>query len=215
MAEFEFGNPMFDDDYDEGGVEDAEDETAEDKEDREDFVRRNKNTQRMIEQQMESVKHKSGDTLEDARKKLIREKVDNFVLFNKEKGGTPAIVNYSDFKIKDGLLHVQAFSSSKEIPLEYKKGDEVHPYRLSYLERKYGAAFVRNTLGFQDYAHPKSAPRVASCAQQAAQQAQHQAAKQTLQELSTEEQHIQPKDVSDTVELQELTNIGAKADKIV
>ena len=43
----------------------------------------------------------------------------------------------------------------------------------------------------------------------------HQAAKQTLQELSTAEQHIQPKDVSDTVELQELTNIAAKADEIV
>ena len=42
MAEFEFGNPTFDDDYDEGGVEDVEDEIAEDKEDREGFVRRNK-----------------------------------------------------------------------------------------------------------------------------------------------------------------------------
>ena len=75
---------------------------------------------------------------------------------------------------------------------------------MSYLERKNGIAFVRNTIGFQDYIHPKLESR-----------AQHQAAKQTLQELSTAEQHIQPKDVSDTIELQELTNIAAKADEIV
>ena len=104
-------------------------------------------------------------------------------------------------------MHCQAFDSSKEIPLEFKRGSDVQPYHLSYLERKYGIAFVRNTLGFQDYIHPKPAPQ--------AQQAQHQAAKQTLQELSTAEKHIQPKDVSDTVELQEFTNIAAKADEIV
>ena len=68
MAEFEFGNPAFDEDYEEGGVEYAKDEVADDKEDREDFFRTNEKTQRMIEQQMESMKHQSGDTLEDARK---------------------------------------------------------------------------------------------------------------------------------------------------
>ena len=88
---------------------------------------------------------------------------------------------------------------------------EVQPYHLSYLERKYGIAFVRKTICFQDYMYPKPALRTTSRAQQA----QHQAAKQTLQELSTAEQHIQPRDVSDTVELQELTNIAAKADEIV
>ena len=66
-------------------------------------------------------------------------------------------------------MHVQAFGSSKEIPLEFKRGGDVQPHHLSYLERKYGIAFVRNMLGFQDYIHPKSAPR--------AQEAQHQAAK--------------------------------------
>ena len=42
MAEFEFGNPAFDDDYEEGGVEDVE--GTDDKEDREDFSRRNEKT---------------------------------------------------------------------------------------------------------------------------------------------------------------------------
>ena len=134
MAEFEFGNPAFDEDYKEGGVEDVEDEVADDKEDRKDFFRRNEKTQRMIEQQMESMKHQSGDALEDARKKLIKEKVDNFVLFNEKRGGKPVIVNYSEFKIKDGLLHVQVFGSSREIPLEFKRGGDVQPYHLSYLE---------------------------------------------------------------------------------
>ena len=147
---------------------------------------------------MESMKHKSGDTLEDARKKLIKkEKVDNFVLFKEKRGGKPVIVNYSEFKIKNGLLHVQAFGSSRKIQLEFKRGGDVQPYHLSYLERKDGITFVRNTIDFHDYIHPKPASL--------AQQAQHQAVKQTLQELSTAGQHIQPKDVSDTVELQELT----------
>ena len=79
----------------------------------------------MIEHQMESMKHKPGDTLEDARKKITKEKVDNFILFNEKRGGKPVIVNYGDFKIKDGLLHVQAFGSSKEIPLEFKRGGDV------------------------------------------------------------------------------------------
>ena len=39
--------------------------------------------------------------------------------------------------------------------------------------------------------------------------------KQTLQKLSTAEKHIQPKDVSNTIELQELTNTAAKADATV
>ena len=38
MAEFEFGNPAFDEDYEEGGVEDVEDEVADDKDDRKDFL---------------------------------------------------------------------------------------------------------------------------------------------------------------------------------
>ena len=64
----------------------------------------------------------------------------------------------------------------------------------------YGIAFVRRTLGFQDYVQkPKTA----------------QQAKQTLLELSTAEKHIQPKVVSNTIELQELTNIAAKADATV
>ena len=64
----------------------------------------------------------------------------------------------------------------------------------------YGIAFVRETLGFQDYVQkPKTA----------------QQAKQTLLEVSTAEKYIQPKDVSNTIELQELTNTAAKADATV
>ena len=162
----------------------------------------NQETQRIAEQQMESMKHLSGETLEDTRKKVIKEKVDNFTLVNKKRGGTPAKVNYGNFDIKDEILYVQPFGTSDEIPLEFKKGSIIRPFSLSYLARKYGTAFIRETLGFQDYEQkPKTA--------------QHQAAKQTLQELSTAEKNIQPNDVSNTIELQELTNTAAKADATV
>ena len=71
-------------------------------------------------------------------------------------------------------MYVQPFGTSDEIPLEFKKGGITRPFSLSYLARKYGTAFIRETLGFQDFVQkPKSA--------------QHPAAKQTLQELSTVE----------------------------
>ena len=123
-------------------------------------------------------------------------------MVNKERGGTPILVNPGDYHIKDGILHVHPFVTSKEIPLEYKRGGVIQPYTLRYLENKYGIAFIRETLSFQDYV-------------QKSKTAQHQAAKQTLQELSTAEKNIQPKDVSNTIELQELTNTAAKADATV
>ena len=115
-----------------------------------------------------------GEILEDTRKKVIKEKLDIFIMVNKERGGTPVIVNPGDYHIKDKILYVQPFGTSDEIPLEYKKGGKIRPFSLSYLARKYGTAFIRETLGFQDFVQkPKSA--------------QHQAAKETLQELSTVE----------------------------
>ena len=38
----------------------------------------NKESQRIIEQQMESMKHQTGDTLEETRQEVIKEKVDAF-----------------------------------------------------------------------------------------------------------------------------------------
>ena len=62
------------------------------------------------------MEHLSGETLEDARKKLTKEKLDN-ILFNKSKGGSPYVVNPNDFHInEDKLLCVTLFGTSKEIP---------------------------------------------------------------------------------------------------
>ena len=158
----EFENPKFDKDYEEGNVDDADLETF-----LTDVFGENQETQRIAEQQMESKEHQSGEILEDTRKKEIKEKIDNFILVNKKRGGMPVLVNPGDYHIKDGLLHVQRFGTSEEIPLEYKRGGVIQPYNLRYLENKYGIAFIRETLGFQDYVQkPKTA-----------QQAQHQAAK--------------------------------------
>ena len=165
-----------------------------------DLFGENEETQRIAEQQMESMEHQTGDTLEDTRKKVIKEKLDNFVQFNEKKYGVTAIVNPADFHIKDNILCVQPFGTSDEIPLEFTEGGKTDLYSLSALGKKYGTAFVRETLGFHDYKQkPKSA----------------QQAKQTLQELSTVEKNIQSKDVTDTIELQELTNTAAKADATV
>ena len=160
----EFENPAFNkDDYD------ADVDTY-----LTDLFGENQETQRIAEQQMESMEHLSGETLQDTRTKVIKGKVDNFTLVNKKRGGTTAIVNYGNFGIKDEILYVQPFGTSDEIPLEFKKGGIIRPLSLSYLAKKYGTAFIRETLGFQDFVQkPKSA--------------QHQAAKQTLQELSTAE----------------------------
>ena len=175
--------------------------TAEDDEGVTDFGE-NEETQRIAEQQMESMEHQTGDTLEDTRKKVIQEKLDNFIQLNEKKYGVTAIVNPADFHIKDKKLCVQPFGTSDEIPLEFKEGGKTHLYSLSTLGKKYGTAFVRETLGFHDYKQkPKSA--------------QHQAAKQSLQELTTEEKNIQSKAVTDTNELQALRNTAAKADAIV
>ena len=193
----EFENPAFNKDYEEGNVDNADVDTY-----LTGLFGENQETQRIAEQQMESMEHLSGETLEDTRKKVIKEKLDNFIMVNKERGGTPILVNPGDYHIKDGILHDHPFGTSKEIPLEYKRGGVIQPYNLRYLENKYDIAFIRETLGFQDYVQkPKTA--------------QHQAAKQTLQELSTAEKNIQPKDVSNNIELQELTNTAAKADATV
>ena len=129
----EFENPAFNkDDYD------ADVDTY-----LTDLFGENQGTQRIAEQQMESMEHLSGETLEDTRKKVIKEKVDNFTLVNKKRGGTPAIVNYGNFGIKDEILYVQPFGTSDEIPLEFKKGDIIRPLSLSYLAKKYGTAFIR------------------------------------------------------------------------
>ena len=142
----EFENPAFNKDYKEGNVDDADVDTY-----LTDLFGKNQETQRIAEQQMESMEHLSGETLEDTRKKVIKEKLDNFIMVNKERGGIPILVNPGDYHIKDGILHVHQFGTSKEIPLEYKRGGVIQPYNLRYLENKYGIAFIRETLGFQDY----------------------------------------------------------------
>ena len=196
MAEggYDFENPAFDKDAYLADIDDAGmDEYLA-------GLIENQETQRIAEQQMESMEHLSGETLEDTRKKVKKEKVDNFTLVNKKRGGTPAIVNYANFGIKDEILYVQSFGTSDEIPLEFKKGGIIRPFSLSYLARKYSTAFIRETLGFQDFVQKSKSA---------------QQAKQTLQELSTVEKNIQSKDVTDTFELQEITNTAAKADATV
>ena len=136
----EFENPAFDKDYEEGNVDDADVNAY-----LESLFGENQETQRIAEQQMESMKHLSGETLEDTRKKVIKEKLDNFITFNKERGGTPITVNPGDYLIKDGILHVNPFGTFEEIPLEYEKGGIIRPYSLGYLERKYGMSFIRKT----------------------------------------------------------------------
>ena len=165
----EFENPAFNKDYEEGNVDDADVDTY-----LTDLFgkksRDTKNSRTANGKYGTSVKRNT----RRYKKKVIKEKLDNFIMVNKERGGIPILVNPGDYHIKDGILHVHPFGTSKEIPLEYKRGGVIQPYNLRYLENKYGIAFIRETLGFQDYVQkPKTA--------------QHQAAKQTLQELSTAE----------------------------
>ena len=180
----EFENPAFDrDDYDK---DDADMDT---------FLE-NQETQRIAEQQMESMEHLSGETLEDTRKKVIKEKVGSFIQSNEREYGVSAIVNTADFLIKNKKLCVRPFGTSDVIPLEFVKGGKRYFYSLGTLENKYGMAFVRETLGFHDYVQkPKSARQT----------------KQSLQKLTTLEKEIQTKDVTDTIEMQVLPNIAAKA----
>ena len=138
------------------------------------------------------------------KKKVIKEKVDNFTLVNKKRGGTPAIVNYGNFDIKDEILYVQPFGTSDEIPLEFKKGGIIRPFSLSYLARKYGTAFIRETLGFQDYEQKTEDCTAPSSKTNTARVVN-----------SRKKNNIQPNDVSNTIELQELTNTAAKADATV
>ena len=112
------------------------------------------------------MEHQSGEILEDTRKKVIKEKLDNFILVNKKRGGTPVLVNPGDYHIKDGLLYVQRFGTSEEIQLEYKRGGVIQPYNLRYLENKYDIAFIRETLGFQDYVQKPKTAQLASTKQQ-------------------------------------------------
>ena len=181
----EFENPAFDrDDYDK---DDADMDT---------FLE-NQETQRIAEQQMESMEHLSGETLEDTRKKVIKEKVGSFIQANEREYGMSAIVNPADFLIKDKKLCVRPFGTSDVIPLEFVKGGKRYVYSLGTLGKKYGIAFVRETLGFHHYVQkPKSARQ----------------AKQSLQKLTTLEKEIQTKAVTDTIEMQVLSNIAAKAD---
>ena len=132
----DFENPAFDKDYEEGNINDAEKHFLWT------FFEKNQETQRIAEQQMESMEHQSGETLEDTRKKVIKEKLDNFILVNKKRGGTPVLVNPGTYHIKDRILHVQPFGTYKETPLEYKRGGVIQPYNLRYLEKRYGIAFI-------------------------------------------------------------------------
>ena len=127
----EFENPAFNKDYEEGNVHYADLDTY-----LTDLFGENQETQRIAKQQMESMEHLSRETLEDKRKKVIKEKLDSFIMVNKERGGMPVLVNSGDFDIKDGILHVQPFGTSKEIPLEYKRGGAIQPYSLSNLEKR-------------------------------------------------------------------------------
>ena len=76
----EFENRAFYKDYEEGDVDDADVATY-----LADVFGENQETQRIAGQQMESMEHLSGEILEDTRKKVIKEKVDNFALVNKKK----------------------------------------------------------------------------------------------------------------------------------
>ena len=196
----------------EGGYEDPEfwdydkDDYIEDYDiDPEDFLpdlfEENEETQRLAEQQMENMKHLTGDTLEDTRKKVIKEKVGNFNLFNKKRGGTPVIIYYENFVIKDNILYVELFGTSVDFPLEFRRGGTNRPYSLDTLAKEHGVGFVRETLGFHDFVLKKTQNTEL-----------RQAAKQAVQKLTTLEENIQTKDVTDTIEVHEVSNIAAKAD---
>ena len=66
----EFENPAFNKDYEEGNVDDADVDTY-----LTDLFGKNKETQRIAEQQMESMEHLSGETLEDTRKKSNKREI--------------------------------------------------------------------------------------------------------------------------------------------
>ena len=106
--------------------------------------------------------------------------------------------------IKDIILYVEPFGTDKGIPLEHKQGGVIKPYSLSFLERKYGIAFVRKTLGFQEYTQKL---KTSSWLSQKARQAQ--------QNLSTADKTIQKQDVSSATELQDLTNAADRSETVV
>ena len=72
----DFENPTFDDHFDDPNI--PEDKLTE-------TTRANQETQRTADQQMECMTHQTGERLEDRRKKVTKEKLDNFI--NKAKGG--------------------------------------------------------------------------------------------------------------------------------
>ena len=99
-----------------------------------DIFGRNEKTQRITDQQIKNMEHLSGETLEDARKKLTKEKLDN-ILFNKSKGGSPYVVNPNDSHINEDSARPKRY---------HKKGDITKPFILSRLEQ-------HAALGFHDY----------------------------------------------------------------
>lgn len=136
----EYENPEFDrDDYDMTEEE----------------LRSLNESQQAIDLQMEDMQHQDRETLENTKKMVINEKLDSFIDFNERKGGEPLKPAISICSInKDKLLCIQDLGMDKEVPLEYKRGGLVRPYSLSFLEKKYGMAFIRDTLGFVDYKRP-------------------------------------------------------------
>ena len=136
----EYENPEFDrDDYDMTEEE----------------LRSLNESQQAIDLQIEDMQHQDRETLENTRKMVINEKLDRFIEYNERRGGgeplKPAIGICSINK--DKLLCIQDLGM-KEAPLEYKRGGLTLPYALSSLEKTYGMAFIRDTLGFVDYKQP-------------------------------------------------------------
>ena len=111
-----------------------------------------------------------------------------------------AILNPADFIIVDKKLCFQSFGESDIFPLEFEKGGKKYFYGLRYLSQKYGIKFVRVDLGFSDY-KPKET------------KSEQKQAAQTLQALSKVE--IQIEDVTDAIELKDLTNTAGRTAAIV
>ena len=111
----DFESPTFADHFDDPNI--PEDEMTE-------MTRANQETQRIADQQIECIAHRTGARLERARKKVRKEKLNNFILLNKANDGDELILNPVEFSIKDCLLSVQPFESDKDIPL-YERDDVV------------------------------------------------------------------------------------------
>ena len=160
----------------------------------EEEMAKNYNAQRTADVLNESLSHSTGEDLEDVKTKLIKTKLDNFLEFNKAKGGTPTVVIPSDFVVEDNILYYKGVDAEDK-PLEYKRGGRTIPYTLSSLTTKYSVSFVRGTLGFIDYEGRK-----VDKSKQAA------VLLKARDEITTSMEHIPLASVSNTSELQALSN---------